>query len=283
MTTRQPWLGVPWRNRGFALIIVLWAVVLISLIVVHLTAAGRTELGIAGNLAANAAAQAAADGAIYRAIFNLLDSRQDERWPLDGSTHELQVGNSHVTLRLADEAARINPNLASPALLQALLGAVASNREQAAAIASAIAEWVGAGRGPQQPLTGSNADHRAAGLTYDPPGEPLQSIDELARVRGMTPDLLELLRPHLTLFGPAVPDMVADDPVVAFALTEAAQTVPGLALPLATADNSGVLTARISATARGPGNAVANRMAIARVGPSVPRGYTVLAWESNAE
>jgi len=52
---------------------------LIALIIVHLTAAGRTELGIAGNLAANAVAQAGADGAIYQAIFNVLDPRQDER------------------------------------------------------------------------------------------------------------------------------------------------------------------------------------------------------------
>jgi general secretion pathway protein K len=282
MTARRPGLGVPGRSRGFALIIVLWAVALIALIVIHLTAAGRTELRIAGNLAANAAAQAAADGAIYQAIFNLLDPRQDERWPLDGRTHELQIGNSSVTLRLEDEAARINPNLASPALLKALLGTVASNPEQAAAVASAIAEWIGTSKGPQ-PLTGINADYQAAGLHYGPPGEPLESIDELGRVRGMTPDLLASLRPHLTLFGPAVPNAASADPVVAIALAEAARTLPGRAPPSATADTSGVLTARISAMAQGPGNAVANRIAIARVGASVPRGYAMLAWESNAE
>src|SRR6266849_7524545 len=140
MTTRPPRLGLGRESRGFALIIVLWSCVLIALIVIHLTASGRTELRIAGNLAANAAAQAAADGAIYQAIFNLLDPRQDERWPLDGRMHELQIGDSRVTLRLEDEAARINPNLASPALLTALLGAVTGNPEQAAAIAAAIAQ-----------------------------------------------------------------------------------------------------------------------------------------------
>lgn len=282
MTTRQPRLDVPGRSRGFALIIVLWAVVLIALIVVHLTAAGRTELRIAGNLAANAAAQAAADGAIFQAIFNLLDPRQDQRWPLDGRTRELQIGSSRVTLRLEDEAARINPNLASPALLKALLGTVAGNPEQAAAVASAIAEWIGAAGDPQ-PLTGINANYHAAGLDYGPPGEPLESIDEFGRVRGMTPDLLESLRPHLTLFGPAVPNPAGADPVVAIALAEAARTLPGRAPPVAAADPSGVLTARISATAQGPGTAVANRIAIARVGASIPRGYSVLAWESDAE
>src|SRR5690242_12525773 len=120
MSARRPGPGVPGRSRGFALIIVLWAFVLIAVIVIHLTAAGRTELRISGNLAANAAAQAAADGAIYRAIFNQLDPKPDERWPLDGSPHEIQIGSSEVTLRLDNEAARINPNLASPELLKAL-------------------------------------------------------------------------------------------------------------------------------------------------------------------
>jgi Tfp pilus assembly protein PilX len=59
------------RNGGFALIIVLWTLVLIGFIVAHLTASGRTEIRIAGNLVANSASQAAADGAIFEAIFNL--------------------------------------------------------------------------------------------------------------------------------------------------------------------------------------------------------------------
>jgi general secretion pathway protein K len=53
------------RNGGFALIIVLWTLVLIDFIVAHLTPSGRTEIRIANNLVANAVAQAAGDGAIF--------------------------------------------------------------------------------------------------------------------------------------------------------------------------------------------------------------------------
>ena len=60
------------RNEGFALIIVLWTLVLISFMA-HVTASGRTEIRIPNNLAANAVALAAADGAIYEAMFNLAD------------------------------------------------------------------------------------------------------------------------------------------------------------------------------------------------------------------
>jgi general secretion pathway protein K len=126
-------------------------------------------------------------------------------------------------------------------------------------------------------------EYQAAGLHYGPPGEPLESIDELGRVRGMTPGLLEALRPHLTLFGPAVPDAATADSVVARAMAEADRVLSGVAPPLAIGDNSAVLIARISATAHGPGNAAANRLAIAHVGPNVPRGYAILAWESNPD
>jgi type II secretory pathway component PulK len=93
------------RSRGFALLIVLWTLVLIAFVVAQVTAAGRTEIRIAGNLAANAAAQAAADGAIYEAIFHLADPRPEQRWALDGSEHALRIGQSRITLRLEDEAA----------------------------------------------------------------------------------------------------------------------------------------------------------------------------------
>src|SRR6202035_5218561 len=108
-------------DRGFALLIVLWMLVLIAFITIHVPVAGPTEVRIAANLAANAAAQAAADGAIYQAIFQLSDPAPDHHWSPDGSTHALVIGKSHIILRIEDEAGRINPNLASAELLQGLL------------------------------------------------------------------------------------------------------------------------------------------------------------------
>ena len=101
------------RNGGFALLIVLWTLALIAFLVLHLTASGRTEIRIADNLVDNAVAAAAADGAISQAIFNQSNPKPEQRWPLDGTAHQLTIGNSRVVVRLEDEASRINPNLAS--------------------------------------------------------------------------------------------------------------------------------------------------------------------------
>jgi general secretion pathway protein K len=268
------------RNGGFALIIVLWTLVLIGFIVLHLTASGRTEIRIASNLVSNSVAQAAADGAIFEAIFNLSDPRPDQQWPIDGRPHELMVGSSRVTLWLEDEASWINPNTASPPLLETLLRVTGSDPESAQRLAIAIGEWVGSAASPR-PQPALLAEYQAAGLDYGPPGGPLESLDELGRVLGMTPATLAAIRPHLTLFGPAEPNPATTDPVVAVALAQSAQ---GSSIaPPANQVSQDVSTTRITAAASGPGNARVIRFAVAQIGSALPQGYMVLTWGSRTE
>ena len=251
---------------------------LIGFIVAHMTASGRTEIRIAGNLVANSASQAAADGAIFEAIFNLSDPRPEQRWPVDGTPRQVAIGGSRVILRVEDEASWINPSAASPVLLEALLRVIGSDPDNARRIATAISEWVGSATVPR-PQEALVADYRAAGLDYGPPSAPFETLGELGRVLGMTPAVMMAIRPHLTLFGPPEPNPATTDPVVAAALalwSPASQPVvqPGQASP----DN---LTVRITALASGPGNARATRTAVVRTAVTLPQGYAVLAWGSS--
>ena len=261
-------------SGGFALLIVLWTLVLIAFIVAHLTASGRTEIQIARNLVANAVADAAANGAISEAIFNQLDPNADQRWPLNGEAHQLTVGNTRVTVRLEDEADRINPSVAPPVLLEALLRTTGSDPESARSLALAIGQWVGSA--PAVGKQNAMAAYRAAGLDYGPPGEPLETLDELGRVLGMTPAVLAAIRPHLTLFGPPQPNPASADPVVAAALAGIAQVA---AVPVPpNQPQLEMTTVRITATALGPQNARVSKTAVVRIGAMLPGGYAVLAW-----
>lgn len=264
------------QSDGFALIIVLWTMVLIAFIVAHVTASGRTEIRIAGNLVANAVARAAADGAVFAAIFNLSDPQPEQRWPVDGKARELVIGHSRVLVRLEDEAWWINPNSASPALPEALLRATGSDPETARRLAIAISEWVGS-IPVARPQNAVLADYRAAGLDHAPPGAPLETLDELGRVLGMTPAVLAAIRPHLTLYGPPQPNFATADPIVAAALAEIslAEAVPSASQP-----PPDVLTTRITATAFGSNNASVTRSAIVRFGAMLPAGYQVLVWRN---
>jgi general secretion pathway protein K len=276
---RRPvaWFADRRRTGGFALIIVLWTLVLIGFLVAHLTAAGRTEIRIAGNLVTNAAAQAAADGAIFEAIFSLLDPRPEQRWPANGAVQQLTIGKCLVRVRVEDEASWINPSSASPELLEALLRMIGSDAESARRVAVAISEWVGSATNPRQQEM-ALAEYRGAGLDYGPPGTPIETIDELGRVIGMTPAVLAAIRPHLTLFGPPEPNPATTDLVVAGALALLAPQTGSPATFRPNLTSPDVLTVRITALASGPGNARAARYAVVRTGPALPQGYTVLAW-----
>ena len=282
MARRQPRIpGAGGRSRGFVLLIVLWSLILIGFIAAHLAASGRTEVRIAGNLAANAAANAALEGAVDAAIFNLADPDPQRRWPLDGAPHQLDIGATRIVLTLEDEGTRINPNLASPGLIEGLLRATGSGESDAHRLAVGIADWVGSApvkRPPSELL----ADYRAAGLDYGPPGSPFETLDEVGRVLGMTPAVLAAIRPHLTLYGPAQPHSAGADPAVAAAIGFAAETAPqaGFAAAGAIAGQSDAETVRITASARGPRNALVGRVAVVRIGAATPRGYALLAWEA---
>jgi general secretion pathway protein K len=275
-------LAKPRRSRGFALLIVLWVLVLIAFLVAQVTAAGRNELRIAGNLYANAAAEAALEGAVNEAVFHLSDPQPGRRWALDGRPRELTIGQSRIVLRIEDEAGRINPNFASPAVLEGLLRATGSDKATARQLATAIAEWVGAaaaGRSRED----AAADYLAAGLDYTPLGQPMETLDELARVLGIAPAVLAAIRPHLTLYGPQIPDPTAADPIVAAALKFVGEQPAGSRANLPRGRQAGVVTARINATAHGPENAEVSRVAVIRFNREQPYASAMLAWGPSIE
>jgi general secretion pathway protein K len=230
----------PARPRGFALVTVLWTLAFLSLLGTGLIANARLNAQRVRNLLDGAAAEAAAEAALHQAIFALLDT-SERRWRPDGRVHLLVHGENRVELRIEDENGKVNPNLASPELLQALLLQLGVDRRGAAALAAAIIDWRSPAHGPGA-LRAKAQPYAAAGRDITPPGTPFETLDELAEVLGMTPALLARLRPHLTLFTTSDPDVSTGDPVVAAALGGKA---PGVATR-DTGGGTGVVTVSIS-------------------------------------
>jgi general secretion pathway protein K len=268
--------SAPDRQRGFALLIVLWMLVLITFIVGYVISTGRREIQISMNIAANAAASAAADGAVFQTIFALSNPRADQRPAADGSIRKVEVGRSVVTLRLEDENGRINPNLASAKLLEGLLRAVGTGANAAADLADAITQWVGSAS-KLRDADQLAAEYRAAGLNYAPPETPVESIDELLRVRGMTAQEFAAIRSHLTLFGGREPNAASADPIVAAAQRFANQS--GSSGPIFSGVGVDAQIVRISVSADGPGNTQVAFTVIVRINSS-DGGYSILEWRS---
>ncbi|HEX3574473.1 MAG TPA: hypothetical protein VHU42_07725 [Rhodopila sp.] len=237
------------RQRGFALLIVLWTVGFLALLGTQILAAGRSDTQLADNLKQEAVLEAAADGAVADAMFAIM-ARHDPGIQPNGSTRQVRIGQTPVLIRVGNESDRVNLNTASGALLQALITEVGGSPALANSISAAVLDWRTYGVDPR-PNGAKAPAYRAAGRAYGPPGAPFQSVGELADVLGMTPDLFARLEPHLTVLTDGDPDLSTHDPVVARALTDAAGVADITEAPEPTSDQ----VLRINATAVGSGSA----------------------------
>jgi general secretion pathway protein K len=211
-------------QHGFALLVVLWSVVFLAFLMTQILANSRTAISLASNLRAGAQARAADDGAINEAIFHALAAGQ-AHWPADDTPHRLTIGALAVTVRIENLAGRVNPNIASGALLTGLLRAVGEPGNTAASLARNILDW----RSPAPSLQAAAAlaaTYRAAGMPYGPPAAQFADLDQLADVLGFTPALLDKLKPHLSLYQPGDPDPAVADPDVRQAIAYASTTDP---------------------------------------------------------
>jgi general secretion pathway protein K len=259
-------------ERGFALLIVLWTLPLVTMIGTQLTAAGRFETRLAGNLRSAARAEAVADGAVREAIFRLSSGA----WAADGRARSVRIGGDVAVVRATDQAGRIDPNTSDPALMTALLRQVGVSAARAAALTRALDEW----RMESSDLPAITARYHKAGLPYGPTGKPFRSVGEMGLVLGMTPDVLAALAPHVTVFKELDPDPLLADPVVLAAL-RASGTVTD---PSHIGDPATrALFAEIDASAVDSAGGRFTRRAIIRIAAvdrTNPRPWRILTWDS---
>lgn len=275
--------------RGFALLIVLWSVVLLALLTTGMTAAGRSDLQLAGNLRRSAAAEAAADGGIAAAIFHACDAPA-RAWSADDQPRTLRIGAYTLTVRVLDEGGKVNPNFAPPELLAGLMTASGADPRRAAELAQAIAEWhqIGVHDALVQ-------RYRSAGMAAAPTGQPFRSVAELGLVIGMTPDLLARLAPHLSVFAEGALQIARADPVIQATMRGLGVTAqPGTAeRPIVinvTADASGpdgsrfIRRAVVSLRPDGPPSGTPNTLTPGLATPGKTAGpgrpFRILSWEA---
>lgn len=207
------------RPRGFALLIVLWTVGLLALLGSHITATSRQATAQSLLLQRAAEAEALADGLVDEAIFRLLDPSA-RGWKADGVPRAVRLGGGAGEVVVLDHAGRVNPALAPPPVLAALLRHDGMDEAHAARLAAAIVDWGTVGNVPS-PGGAKMAQYRAAGLPYGPPSEAFRSPEELGLVLGMTPDVLARLQPHVSVWSSGQINLGRADPVVVQAVQEA--------------------------------------------------------------
>lgn len=188
------------RQRGIALILVLWLTVLLTVIAGSFAYGMRTEALAARNTVSLAQARALADGAVNRTVFELMRPKvTTDVWSTDGSVHAWDEEGARIAVSAVDESGKIDINAVSDPLLKSLLQTAGGiDSDNADRLVDIIGDWKDADD-LRRPNGAEAPDYQAAGLPYKPANAAFEAVAELQRVLGMTPALYAKLSDSLTV------------------------------------------------------------------------------------
>lgn len=251
------------HQRGAALLLVLWATVLLAALLVGVAAASRSQSEAALYGSERVRAELAAEAGLAHAVAGLREPGLRDQWVPDGRPYVFDFGGARVTVRVVDASGMLDLNASPPDLLRGLFEAAGADRTRADGLANAIADWRG---GTPQGMAAAGIASAATGQ----PHGPFRSIDQLARLPGMDAALYAKVEPALTVFsGRNFPDASYSGALALAALR-------GGGLQQAEAQ---VADRRLRAAQRGAGNGqafgtVANGQLVAGYGGVVERVFS---------
>lgn len=205
------------RQRGVALLVVLWACTLLAVLLGGYAVMARTEALQARYAFAQTRAHYAAEAGMARAIYALEDPQPALRWIADGRPYTFSYGDSTVQVEVIDEGGKVDLNAASPQVLAGLFVAAGMPVRDAAALADRVVAWRSFSTvvGPDP----ADAAYASAGLDYRPRHGPFASIEELRMVLGMPPAVYRAVASQVTLWsGREAPDPNTAPPLALRAL-----------------------------------------------------------------
>lgn len=239
------------RERGTALLLVLWTTVLLAGLLAGVAAASRSHSQAALYGAEHARAELAAEAGLAHAVAGLRAPGLQQQWVPDGRPYSFDFDGARITIAVVDVSGLVDLNAAPVELLRGVFQAAGADAARAGQLAAAV--------------VGSR------GGTSNAPGRPFRAVDQLVRLPGMDMALFTRVAGAVTVYsGRNFPDASYAGPQVLAAL-RGVGTAQAAAL---------VRARRARAAQRGAGNgqafgAVANGPLVAGYGGVVERVFSV--------
>ncbi len=197
------------RQRGFALILVIWALVLMVSLASGFSYAVRHELRAAADLETTAHAEAAATGALHTTVLKLGERDPENVWQADGQRRQIRWPDATIDVTVSSESGRIDINRAPRDVLFGLF-AQFFPASQAELLTAALLDWRDADD-KQRPDGAERREYAAIGQR-GPANAPFSSVRELRQVIGFNRQVLEAVAEYLTVYAgtPRIDAMSAD-------------------------------------------------------------------------
>lgn len=196
------------NERGMVLLLVLLVVTLLAAVLTNLSFSTLVDLRLAETFRDTTRASYLARGGLQVGQMLLLDDTngydaRDELWAI--GVQQYPVADGSVTIEIADLGGRINLNrlirdgapdgVIKPRYRRLL---VELDVDRPDALIDALVDWIDADNSPE-PDGAEDAVYTSRQPPYRCKNGKLDSIDELTLIDGYTPEVLALLRPHVTV------------------------------------------------------------------------------------
>ncbi|MFQ5935694.1 MAG: type II secretion system minor pseudopilin GspK [Acidiferrobacterales bacterium] len=208
MTNRYPATLASQREAGFAVVTALLIVAVVATVAAFLALGQQVWLRQAQNLADRAQADAVRGGAVeWAAIILTLDARDNSTDDLTQTWAQvlppLPAEGGFVTGKIIDVQGRFNlnnllqqenPSADDLALFQRLL----QNLELPAELADSLVDWMDS-NSTTQPNGAEDIDYLASDPPHRAANRELQNLEELGQVKGFNAEVMNKLRPLITV------------------------------------------------------------------------------------
>lgn len=185
-------------QKGFAMILVIWSMVMLASLGSGFSLAVRHEVRVASDTADIAHAEAAATAALNTAVLAFGSEDAETRWYSNNEPHQVDWPSASITVRAQSENGRIDLNHAPRELLVGLFEQLYAGTN-AQELADAVIDWYDR---DDDALQGGSEKriYSSAGYAYTPPNMPFSSINELSQVIGFDGAMVTRARPYLTVY-----------------------------------------------------------------------------------
>lgn len=185
------------QQKGMALVVVLWMVVLLSIMAASFSLSTRRNTSQIKHAKERAQSLALAEAGIHYALLQLSHPDTAKRWRSDGAVYQVQLPNGLVRVAIFDESGKLDINSASELSLRVLLRRIVGE-EEASSLADRILDWRDSDDLAR--LKGAERkEYQAQAKGYGPQNKNLQNLEELQMVLGITPQIYKRLEPMLSV------------------------------------------------------------------------------------
>jgi type II secretory pathway component PulK len=190
-------------ERGVALLSALFAVALLTVIVIEMTDSTLVHTHLTRNAGNAMAAQLLARSAELagEALISNEDANPSNRTCPNSFWHDglppVPVGDGFASVRIVDEAGKLDLNAVGDARYAEAMRTLFTSLTLDPSLVDAVSVWIKSENDPTM-ATGAASDYCALAMSCTPRHQSLQTLEEVLLIRGFDDQVLTALRPYVT-------------------------------------------------------------------------------------